>query len=381
VTQLDLQILSRKSLAQVDPAVLLSHLPRIWRYPDAALFLGKAAWRAAQAIKPAGPCLGIGPLGTACAPSFDWIEGEHPLPGHESFRAGERLLEFFDELRRRDVRHLNVFLSGGASSMLWLRPANLSPVELERRLSALYRQALSIEQLNQHRAQLCALKSGGAAAWLARLSPRTKARVFVLSDVAPYPPKVVASGPFYDGRTPHVVLADNSTWVKAATTVAQAHGFSIITCRSAWIAPWQEQLNWTRSAITPALRLNRSGIIVLGGEALLQLPARAHAGAGGRLTHLACALTECFLHELRAGQLELLFSSSDGQDGRSRSSGSFLCKTTIHPFTSNCRAELQRALKTFSTAEWLRKRGALLPEKQTGTNVQDLIIARIMTPR
>lgn len=314
------------------------------------------------------------PRGCALPREVRWIQGEHPIPGPGSLAAGAELLEFFDALGRKKTRRLTVFLSGGASSLAWVKPAELSLEDLQARLFKLYRSALDIRALNQKRSRLCRLKQGGAARWLHRLAPRVRARVLVISDVAPFGPEVVGSGPFYDatGGTapiPHRLIADNRVWVQSCVRRIEDAGGRLLFAESGWKGPWQQ---WTRRI---GALLRREGFLVIGGEPQVALP-RSH-GSGGRMSHLALSLACEHWEEIRAGELQILCASSDGIDGHSRSAGAWVRPSTLRSVRNP--HVLLGALTRFDSAEFLREHSALLPSPADGmspSNVQDLVLIR-----
>jgi hydroxypyruvate reductase len=278
-----------------------------------------------------------------------------------------------DDLHRLQVRRLRVFLSGGASSSAWLRPATLSETELEEELERLYAKPLSIRELNSRRARLCLLKQGGAARLLRWISPSTHARVELISDVAPFGPEVVGSGPFWSERIPHRVLADNSTLRRAFCEFAKAHRLEVLSRPRLLQGQASE---WVQEIAGDVARARHPGVLVYGGEPQLELPAAR--GRGGRLTHLAALLTLRFEDEIRAGVLEILCASSDGVDGASGSAASFVDQRILSALAPRSTlAVLRRAVARADTGSVLARAGALIPSFSTGTNVQDLVAIRL----
>ncbi len=319
---------------------------------------------------------GVRPICSA-GNSCQWVFAEHPLPGQGSFGAGAAILEFFDSLRRNRVRRLRVFLSGGASSLAWIPPAHLSEEDLLEQLRDLYRQPLSISELNAARSCLCALKGGGAARWLRKIAPQVQVRVDLISDVLPSGPEVVGSGPFWDGRVPHRVLADNDRWVQTVCAAVRRQAWPVLASRSGGVGPWHELHDWIKGIASDALLRRESGVVVLGCEPQVQLPVRA--GRGGRQSHLAAALARTFAEALADGEVEFLCTSSDGVDGASGSAGAFAGKALGRSLVARPRmlSRLSDALERFDSATVLNELGALIPERLSGTNVQDLVVFRV----
>jgi glycerate 2-kinase len=371
----------KSCLDEVSPGRLLARSDAGRDAGTARLFWGKAARASWQARRSGCPSLVLSPEPRPdSVPSWQkgpltWVQGEHPLPGPGSFAAGQAILEFFDALRRGGIQKLEVDLSGGASSLAWLKPHGITDASLQHRLGELYRRRQTIETLNRERSRLCLLKAGGTARILRQIAPQVRVRVRLISDVAPFGAQVVGSGPFWDGLTPHRVLADNRRLCRSLMAAATDRGAVVRLLRQAWIAPWK---HWVEVASRSALATRDPDCeswILLGGEPLLELPRAASHRKGGRQSQIALALAQELEPEIRRGRLELLCAASDGRDGNSGSAGSWITSETLPG--GRFPQEAARALRSFASAELLASSGALLPESQPFTNVQDALIVRI----
>ena len=362
----------------VHPVELLKNAG--YRVPkqSAALFWGKAAlateaglrgFRQSLVIFPKGQATGGKPSENFRSVGVARVGGDHPLPGEASFEAGGRILDFFDSLRRHGISQLEVFLSGGASSLAWIKPSFISRSELDRRLARLYSLPLSIETLNHERSKLCALKNGGALDWLMRLAPGIRVHVYVISDVLPFSMETVGSGPFRG--LSHHLLSDNRKWIEELAMACEQRGMVVRKKSSGRVSPlqdWhQDGIRWAKKTVSA----EKSGIFLQGGEPLLALP--IGRGRGGRQTHLAALLAHDLHSEILDGKIEILCTSSDGLDGSSRSAGAFLTKKTLPSKHS-----LEKAVKHFDSATLLKRTGALIPQIFTGTNVQDAMTLRVV---
>ncbi len=317
---------------------------------------------------------------------------DHPIPGNRSFRAGKRLVKYFESLGKLRKKHLTVFLSGGASSLAWLPPPPISKMkkqEIRRKLRALYRRPLTIQQLNLQRAKLCQLKAGGSARLLKRLAPSIQAKIFVLSDVAPFGMEVVGSGPF--SGLPHHLLADNRSLVLAAKKASKNSG-PLIEVQHSCLGSEREWARELSQIIRGALKRSQSGIIIRGGEPQVKLPSRH--GRGGRQCQIAARLALEFWDEIRAGRLEILCGSSDGSDGNSGAAAVHLSTDLgahldarpgpgqrMKPMSISLQRQLEKAVRSFNTAPFLRKQGWIVPSFATSTNLQDLIVIRVTSHR
>jgi glycerate-2-kinase len=259
---------------------------------------------------------------------------------------------------------------------------------LLRELESLYRAGLNIEELNARRSKLCQLKAGGAARWLKVLAPQVKVRVFLLSDVAPFGAKVVGSGPFWDGKIPHTILADNSSWVRALECEARKREIPILHSSSAELGTWQ---SWVQSAIQkvePTLRANQCGLFIFGGEPSVRLPAKKKANRtaqtatqkGGRQSHLALALAHHLRPWILEGRVEILAMSSDGSDGNSGAAGVWTdTKKFPKRFAQLSPKKIETALCDYQSATVFSKLNALVKpsSRSPQSNVQDVLMIRV----
>jgi hydroxypyruvate reductase len=112
-------------------------------------------------------------------------------------------------------------------------------------------------------------------------------------------------------------------------------------------------------------------VLIWGGETTVRLP-EGH-GTGGRCQQLALAAAE-ILGELGT-PASLLAAGTDGRDGPTDAAGAVVDETTwaairtagIDPGAAVRRADAHAALAAA---------GALLPARETGTNVMDIVVAR-----
>ena len=385
-----------KALAQVCPKELFGEAAKKLCPPsidEAFLFWGKAAvptWKVLSPLIDKGNHSTVLVIGTDSLQESDEFQGlshpntvilgDHPLPGPRSFEAGFRIVEYFDLLRTRRIKRLTVHLSGGASSLAWLRPAELSAPGLMLELNKLYRSPLSIEDLNQKRASFCLLKGGGAADWLHFLAPEVHASVEVISDVAPFGVEVVGSGPFFNKRIPHRVVADNLVLLKALAQGFRQEGEKVLALISQPPSHWQKWVSLVESEMRKRINHGERGVVLIGGEPLLRLHPKdrsgPRAGKGGRQSQIAAALLLLCEEALQKGQMEILCMSSDGVDGLSGSAGAMLTSDIARRLTRAIRMRLKKDVEQMNSAASLKALGALIPAKASGTNVQDVVILR-----
>lgn len=113
--------------------------------------------------------------------------GEHPLPGRNSLRATEAVVEMLSHARANDL--VLCLISGGASALL-TRP--LLPLkDWQRLVEILLKSGCTIGELNAVRRELDGIKGGG----LARLAAPAACYGLILSDVIGNAIRDVGSGP------------------------------------------------------------------------------------------------------------------------------------------------------------------------------------------
>ncbi len=115
------------------------------------------------------------------------IEGNHPIPGRESLRAGSAAMKFLSQLREDDL--LVCLISGGGSALM---TAPAIPLEdLQKLTSALLACGARIDEINTLRRHLDELKGGGVA----QRSNGARVVSLILSDIVGDFLEAIASGP------------------------------------------------------------------------------------------------------------------------------------------------------------------------------------------
>lgn len=389
----------KESLRSVDPERLFRPIFRqnaVAPGPRGWLFWGKAAdrsWEIARSqgeirsgdlvwvITPRNSERSRAPSGGRWERGAFRIESEHPIPGVGSQAAGLSLLEFFDGLRRRGATRLDVFLSGGASSLAWLPAPGWTLDHLQDHLERLYRLPIPIQELNRRRSKLCSLKGGGAANWLSRIAPEVRAHVHLISDVAPFGPEVVGSGPFWSEQCRHTVVADNAIYAQAfLQALGSGRGRILATGQS---GAWESWIPRLVQEVEVLEKNPPSGAepwtLILAGEPHVRVPGHVSRHArGGRMAQLAGGLALSLAPLFHQGRMELLAASSDGVDGRSGGAGVHLDLSLARRWAR--RPDWTRALADgvtrFDCGRAWSKVGAMIPAAPTGTNVQDLVALR-----
>ncbi|HPR65242.1 MAG TPA: DUF4147 domain-containing protein [Thermoanaerobaculia bacterium] len=328
-------------------------------------------------------------------------EGDHPVPGENSYRSGRELLN----LVTGSTRDLLFLVSGGGSSMVEMP---LSPWISEPLLTSLHarliQSPLSIEEANCLRKHTSAIKGGR----LSRAAERS-CTTLICSDVPGNRPDLVASGPTVEDpstldeaervletlkewefhtklevlirnktlpETPkpasaHLrsrevrILADNSTFLRAFAsrlTNEKWHPAIVVDNRD---MPAEEAVD---TLITAFLQAGPGQIILAGGE----FPPSLHdpRGRGGRCTHLAAVWSARALGEFPDRAWTLMAAATDGQDGTAPSGGVILSRDDL----GSDRNVLLEAIASGDTYPLWKSRGTILAPAITGINLRDLVV-------
>jgi len=373
--------------------------------------LGKVAGPMAHgAVAALGNCSGlaIGPAGLDAPAGFEAIEGEHPLPGPRSIRAGIRLLSFVSAIRRDQTAV--VLLSGGASALAEALPSNLSLLDLSSTTKLLLGAGAPIEEINIVRKHLSRIKGGRLAA----ACNAERIELLALSDVEHDDLAVIGSGPFspnsskfsdvlqiferwkietkvpaavlehlYEGRyeSPQPddpafervrarILAGPKELAVAGTLEAQRRGFRPVAPGEFMKGDVEEvakrYTRWLES------EPGRRSILVAAGEPTVVLPSQA--GRGGRSQQLALLMANVL--DRTAGEAAFLAAGSDGKDGTSDHAGAVVDGETAQRARS-MGFDLDEALRTASSAAACEILGASIPSVASETNLTDLHLLAI----
>lgn len=369
---------------------------------------GPMAYGAVAAL---GGCIGIavGPVGFEAPDGFEVVEGEHPLPGPRSIRAGIRLLSFASSIRP-DQTAL-VLISGGASSLLEALPSSLSLLDLSTTNKLLLGAGAPIDEINTIRKHLSRTKGGRLAA----ACGAGRIEILAISDVASGDLGVIGSGPFSadastftdaleiverhglaaqlpaavmqhlrDGRDESPkpwdplfrrvrgrVLAGPAQLREAAMVEARKRGFQTI----AWPEFMEGDVEDVADRYEKWLESASGGrtILVATGEPTVVLP--THAGSGGRSQQLALLMAHA-LDKRAPRDIAFLAAGSDGHDGMSDHAGAVVDVNTGERARS-LGFDMCEAVRTASSAAACDLLGASIPAVASQTNLTDLHLLAI----
>jgi glycerate 2-kinase len=355
-------------------------------------------------------------------PTIVSMRGDHPLPGRHSFDAAARISEVASGRRGSDVAI--VLLSGGASSLIGAPVRAIGESDFVVLQELLLGSGLDIAATNLVRKRF---SRWGAGRLALALAPATT-HCLAISDVAGDDLSVIGSGPCMpDGSTVAQVTdllqranlftrmpaacRDYLTGITRGTvpeTPAKSHpAFAHITGRvignnrlaldgvaakaqehrlATTVAP--DRLDGeaarageliARTLLNAAAQGANHACFAWGGETTVTVGASNGAMAcGGRCQELTLAAARV-LHQAgaEAAGIALLAAGTDGRDGATDAAGAIVDHTTWTAVTDGGR-DPAHALAAHESYKALRAASALIPRRDTGTNVNDVVIGVIV---
>jgi glycerate 2-kinase len=303
--------------------------------------------------------VGVAPAGVMApgVDTFEWLAGEHPLPGAQSFAAGRRVLAWARDFPKDEP--LLVLLSGGSSAILESPGDGWTEASLAARWRELFRQGLPVEEMNRLRAETSALKGGRLARVL--LARTGRIQTWLIQDTEPGHPEAVGSEAFWaPGEIPLHVLASNHDLVAAAGLRLAAGGWTVFRHGERIRGPAEPQAEAFVAALA-GLEGERVALVG-GGEPTVRLP--PEAPPGGRNQHAALAAARALARQDLDGAL-FAAVASDGIDGTTKESGAWTLSSDWTP-------EAEAAVAGAGASPFLAARGRTIRLGPTGTNVNDL---------
>lgn len=353
-------------------------------------------------------------------PTLVAMRGDHPLPGRGSFSAANKIAEVTSGRRGTDV--VIVLLSGGASAMIGAPLRGMNESDLTLLYELLLGSGLDIAAMNAIRKRFSRWSAGRLALALAP----AQTHCLAISDVADDDLGVIGSGPCVPDTTTvkdvtailqranllsripqthrdyltavsrgtipetptqahpafaHVgarVVGNNRLAVDGAVDAARSRGLpaEITAPRlSGEAARVGEQI--ARLLIQSRANGGRARCFVWGGETTVTLNAAASPSGGGRCQELALAAARVLEQAGDAGcGITVLAAGTDGRDGATDAAGAVVDATTWSAIGAAGRDPAQ-ALAAHESFAALRAADALIPRRDTGTNVNDVVIGVI----
>jgi hydroxypyruvate reductase len=356
-------------------------------------------------------------------PTITSMRGDHPLPGRHSFEAAAKIAEIASGRRGTDVAV--VLLSGGASSLIGAPVRGINESDFVVLQEMLLGSGLDIAGMNTVRKRFSRWGAGRLALALAPAATHCLA----ISDVAGDDLSVIGSGPCVaDSSTvadvtnllqrvnifPRMPAAfrDYLGGISRGTfpeTPSKSHpAFAHISARvigntrlaldgvmakgeelrlATTIVPERlegEAARVGESIARALLAASADGAtnacFAWGGETIVTLTASNGSGAagGGRCQELALAAARV-LHQAGgdAAGIALLAAGTDGRDGATDAAGAIVDNTTWTAVVDGGR-DPANALAAHESYKALRAANALIPRRDTGTNVNDVVIGVIL---
>jgi glycerate-2-kinase len=352
-------------------------------------------------------------------PTLIAMRGDHPTPGRHSFAAAAKIAEVSSGRRGNDVAI--VLVSGGASSMIAAPLRGMSEGDLIALYELLLGSGLDITAVNAVRKRFTRWGAGRLALALAPAATYCLA----MSDVENDDLAVIGSGPCVpDATTPNDVLGilqranllaripqtqrDYLTSVTRGTTPdtpkATHPAFAHVTARVVGsnrmavdgAAALAREKGYATEVVDSRLtgdaaragdaiarhmlevRGEMSGrrCVIWGGETTVTLGASTgRTGGGGRCQELALSAARV-LHDAGAlaSGIAILAAGTDGRDGATEAAGALVDGSTWAAVLAAGRDPAQ-ALASHESHSALRVAGALIERRETGTNVNDVVIA------
>ena len=355
-------------------------------------------------------------------PTIVSMRGDHPIPGRHSFDAAARIAEVASGRRGSDVAI--VLLSGGASSLIGAPVRAISESDFVVLQELLLGSGLDIAATNLIRKRF---SRWGAGRLALALAPATT-HCLAISDVAGDDLNVIGSGPCMpDGTTVATVTdllqranlfaripaacREYLTGITRGTvpeTPAKSHpAFAHITGRvignnrlaldgvaskaadhrlATTIAA--ERLDGeaarvgesiARTLLNAAAHGANNACFAWGGETTVTLgTSNGGTACGGRCQELALAAARV-LYQAGADAvgIALLAAGTDGRDGATDAAGAIVDHTTWTAVADGGR-DPANALAAHESYKALRAASALIPRRDTGTNVNDVVIGVIL---
>ena len=306
----------------------------------------------------------------------DWSRNE-VTP--EAVRATAEMLRQFEQA---DGRTLVVAVITGGGSALISQPT-IAVERMNSRAHAIAAVGGDIRAVNEYRASVDSIKSGGLARAVQRCPGPPTLVTLCISDVIGDDPAVIASGPTATNPPMHFhVLGNNAVAVDAAGIAAESLGYNHVMRCDVGPQPSAEQAGRQMVHAMSAMRPPTSraaavqhDALITGGEPTVRLSDRSTRGRGGRNGQLVlAALVELRQRFIHFPPLTLLSAGTDGEDGTSDSAGAWI-DPAVDARARELRLDPADYLAHHNSHEFFDRCGGLLQTGPTGTNVCDVRVA------
>lgn len=365
---------------------------------------GKAAWQMAKAASDVlGEAIEAGVVCTkydhvmSDLPRFQCMEGGHPVPDANSYRATQIALDMTQNLSAKDTV---IFLLSGGGSALFEKPL-LPEHEMAEITEQLLACGANIIEMNTIRKRLSAVKGGR----FARHCQPAHVYSIVLSDILGDPLDMIASGPAYPDNSTcqdamkiadkyHLLMSEAGRRLLSEETPKTLNNVeTVITgsvrelCRAA--ADICRQLGYIPFVLTDQLSCQakeagsflasiarthqttkKSLAFIAGGETIVHLTG---CGKGGRNQEVALSAAE----GIAGLRNTAIFSiGSDGTDGPTDAAGGYVDGTSREVLKAKG-FDIYQSLHDNNAYPALKASDGLIFTGATGTNVNDVSVVLI----
>ncbi|MBA3854404.1 MAG: hypothetical protein C0503_08320 [Gemmatimonas sp.] len=342
--------------------------------------------------------------------TLEMVAGDHPVPGVRSRHAADRVAAFAERVGRDDV--VIACISGGTSSLIGAPIAGIRSEDLATLHALLLGAGVPIGRINAVRKRFSRWGAGRLAAALdcARVIP------ILLADVPNEDPAMIGSGPLspdpLEAWQVERILRDAKLAMQVPLSIASTLGAMRAEAVAETPKPGSEVFarvedpfivgnnaaleaaaaEATRAGYAPVLLSHTilTGDATAAGRAIAHAVARARAGScliwggettvhlpddhglGGRCQQLALSAAQT-LDDLGVAAA-LLAAGTDGRDGPAPASGALIDGNSWRRSRATG-AEPARALARCDAYGALLAADAILPARETGTNVMDIVVA------
>ena len=370
-----------KMLEALRPASLISSVWPSLSIPDGRLLVcgaGKASSGLAAAFverlgRPTDGGLVVTKYGHSVpVPGVRVMESSHPYPNEDSVAAGSELLSFARSCSSTDT--VFFFLTGGASALIEVPRAPWTLPMIEEATRAMVGSATPIEAINTVRARFSKIKGGG----LSRAFGAARVIVLLLDDVNRKGLSYIGSGPFLTpvsdiapslvdfpplpplttGDVPkreHIVLADNTTALKAAADVAKGLGFE------PFVNPTPMLGHVEKECAAFLEQGSRHRCYFAGGEPLVEVHG---SGKGGRCQEFATRAAIL----LQGSNCMVLAGSTDGTDGPTDIAAALIDQDSVR----QSGLDPKECLKNSDSGRFIEASGGAIRTGPTQCNVNDV---------
>jgi glycerate 2-kinase len=376
---------------------------------------GKASLKMAQAVVDvlgdavAGGVV-ISPVGGGRVGPVEVLRGDHPIPGEDTLRASQRLLQYLESVGPEDL--LFVLISGGGSALFEAPEEGVSLRDVAWLTGELMKRGADIVELNTVRKRLSRVKGGK----LLRLVKTRRVVSLIMSDVVGDRLDTIASGPtapdettrdyavavlrrygLWEEMPPHlrsavlrspdtvkpgdpllekvhnVVVASNLQSLLAASQHLADRGFNVVILSAALEGEAREVGRVLASAAKSAAWFGHPAkppaALLAGGETVVRVTGR---GVGGRNQELCLS----FAVAAKGLPVSAACMGTDGVDGNSPAAGALVDGYTAEEAEKAGLNPLEH-LDNNDSHTLFHKLGRAIYTGPTGTNVNDIFIALV----